>query len=94
MSPPSEELVYALAVANSGSLIVDLTTSDSTFDPQIYARSGSCASGTQLACSDEIGGGVGEIFEIPVTGGQTVWLFVDGWQGSTGKFTLSLNLSP
>jgi hypothetical protein len=90
----SEELVYAVEIGDSGTLIVDLSNSDPFFDPQIYARVLDCASGTQETCADQGLEGDGEIIELDVFQGETIWIFVDGYQGSAGAFTLSMLLSP
>jgi hypothetical protein len=91
---PSEELIYAVSVVDDGTLIIDLSTTDMSYDPQMYARLDNCQTGMQLTCADDGIEGEGEIFEIVVFQGETIYLFVDGYQGSSGSFTLNLNLSP
>jgi hypothetical protein len=89
----AEEAVYAVSFADDGTLSVDVSTRDSGHDVAIYARFGSCASGTQLACSDEGGGaGAGEAMLFDVYADETIWIFVDGWNGSTGPYDMILTL--
>jgi hypothetical protein len=63
-----------------------------TFDSVLFARAGTCASGTQVACDDAPGDGASEIVEIPAVANQPIWIFVDGYDGSTGSFELQLTL--
>jgi hypothetical protein len=90
----TEEDIYHLVIEDSGSLIL-LLEPDATYDSILYVRSGSCDTGTQVACVDEIGNGVSEITDTPldVTAGDELWVFVDGFY-STGTYTLSFDLSP
>jgi hypothetical protein len=100
MNPPSEELVYAVTISEGNGCIFSapctltalLSTTDQSFDAQLYAREVSCDGNLQLTSSDEVGGGLSEIIEFPVFDGETFWIFVDGWQGSTGSFQLDVNL--
>jgi hypothetical protein len=86
------EWIYRVTPAQSGTLTM-LLQPVTTFDSVLYVRTGSCQSGTQIACDDEPGDGVSEIAEVPATANQPIWIFVDGYDGSTGMFELSLSLS-
>jgi hypothetical protein len=101
-NPPSEELVYQVTVTGASECSLStpctvtalLETSDSNYDPQLYVREQTCSDPSfQLVQSDEIGGGMSEIVEWCVFNNEDFWIFVDGWQGSTGAFQLSLNLA-
>lgn len=89
-----EEIVYAVTNTTNtpGYLTVDLTISNtSSYDPALYVRAGSCASGVQLECSDSVGAGNGEIIQTYVWDTETVWVFVDGFN-SSGSYQISFNL--
>lgn len=88
----SEEVFYAVTAQDAGTLLVLLEPVGS-FDPMLYARTGSCQ-GTQVACEDTIGGGLSEIFELPVSAGTTVWVVVDGYDGGVGSYEITFDLSP
>jgi hypothetical protein len=64
---------------------------DTGFDVQLYVRTGACASGTQVACSDAEGEEI-EAVAVAVTAGQTVYVFVDGYNDSEGVYYLELRL--
>jgi hypothetical protein len=63
----------------------------------IYLRSGSCASGSQVGCNDDASGCAASSSSTHasrltpmVTAGQTYYIFVDGYQGASGSFSLSV----
>ncbi|MFT3766586.1 MAG: DUF4215 domain-containing protein [Minicystis sp.] len=90
-SASTKDVVYAVTPAASGTLYV---TMDPTFDGQLYARSGSCTTGTQVACSETGGNGVAETISFPVTAGTKYSVFADGNAGSAGSFTILFHLGP
>lgn len=75
------------------------------WDRAIYARSGDCDAGTEVACSD-ISGPVThtgnwydtEEVSFPVTAGTSYYLFVDGWITgygfNTGAYVARIELTP
>lgn len=91
-STATEELIYQVQPNESGTLLILLEPGPG-FDSQLYVRSGSCTTGEQIGCDDAIGNGVSEIVEVEVTAGNKVSVFVDGYSGSTGPFTLQILLS-
>jgi hypothetical protein len=63
-------------------------------------RSGSCT-GSQLSCNDDTNGcstgtgsNIGSRLSPTVTAGQTYYIFVDGYNGASGNFTLSVTPPP
>lgn len=82
------EIIYQVTPAQTGML--DLTL-DSSEDLGLYARSTCDDAAAELGCTDlEVQGGT-EILRIPVTAGQPVWVFVDGYNpDQAGTFTLSI----
>jgi len=71
--------------------------SGTSFDTVLYMRSGSCQSGSQIACNDDTSGcatgsnpNYGSRITPTVTAGQTYFIIVDGYGGASGNFTLSV----
>ena len=75
----------------TGTLRAEITTA--SFDTVLYARNGACfgVSSAELACDDVIGNGK-ERIDLPVQSGTSIWLAVDGFQGATGTYALSLTI--
>lgn len=88
----TEEAIYQVTAADAGSLVM-LLSPGAAFDSQLYGRTGTCDSGEQVFCEDEIGDGKGEIYEHAMKAGEVVWIFVDGWDGSEGPYALELDFS-
>ena len=87
----AEDYVYAVTPSDTGTLI-GLLTPSANFDSQIYVREAPCSTGTQVVCEDEIGDGVGELFELDVEAGVTIYIIVDGYNGSSGSYELELDM--
>jgi cysteine-rich repeat protein len=83
--------VYAVTSHVTGTMTAKITaTGTATTSPLIYARSGACASGTELACANKTKTPPDTI-SWPVTSGSTYYVFVDGYGGWKGAFTLDLS---
>lgn len=82
------EVIYQVTPALTGML--DLTL-ESAEDLGLYARSACDDAAAELGCADlEVQGGT-ENLRVPVTAGQPVWVFVDGYNpDQAGSFTLSI----
>ncbi|MCA9639373.1 MAG: hypothetical protein KC492_01735, partial [Myxococcales bacterium] len=83
------ELVYHFVAPATGSYTATMTAS-SSYDPVLYVRSGSCAGGTQLDCADDGASGSGESVTFSATANADYWVFVDGYGGKSGTFTLNI----
>lgn len=59
---------------------------------QLYARTGSCTTGTQLSCSDNLASGGEEVISFPVSAATKYSVFVDGAPGETGPYTIAFDL--
>jgi cysteine-rich repeat protein len=90
-SASTKDVVYAVTPAANGTLYV---TMDPTYDGQIYARSGSCTTGTQIACAEAAGVGGLETMSFPVMAGTKYSVFADGKNGSAGSYTIQFHLGP
>ena len=85
--------VYALVAHKTGTMKIDV---DANYNAVIYARSGPCATGTQLACSAAVGASTvpqTESMTFPTIADQTYYIVVDGAGTSDsvkyrGTFTL------
>ena len=93
----SPERVYQWTPTASGVASIQTCSSTGTsFDSVVYVRSGSCASGAQIACNDDTAGCVtsepndhhGSRLTATVTAGQTYFIVVDGYNGAAGSYTL------
>lgn len=65
---------------------------ESDFDPLMYLLAGDC-SGPQLDCVDDFGG-VNPRIDVLLPAGQAVIIVVDGAGGSSGSFTLQIDVAP
>src|SRR6266404_5630123 len=87
----SSEQVYQWTPMVSGMATIDTRGGPGTcgpataFDSVLYVRAGNCDTGTQLACNDDGACPSTSTLSLPVTAGQTYFIFVDGfWDGSIG----------
>lgn len=90
------EAVYAVTVSQAGFLTAFLPNAGTNFDSVLHARTSCADIATQISCSDNFDNGnalAGEVISFRVEQGQTVYLFVDGFQGSAGNYELRLDLS-
>lgn len=83
------EAVYVVTSDMSGFMRVNLT---STFDSMLYARRACDDAKTEVACNDATGNAGGDSILVSVTKGEPMYLFVDGYAGSTGAFTLDIDI--
>ncbi len=90
-STVTKDVVYAVTPDANGTLVAIL---DPSYDGQLYARSGSCTTGTQLACSEAGGVGIAETISFPVVAGTKYSVFVDGKGGSAGAYAITFHLDP
>ena len=95
------ERVYQWTPSVSGTATIDTCSTTATaYDTVLYVRSSTCG-GAQLACNDDTTGcGTttdvsnphrGSKITTSVTAGQTYFVVVDGYNGSTGSFTLHVS---
>lgn len=84
------DAVYTITPDVTGLLTAKLT---STFDSMLYARKTCDDAKTEAACNDAPGLTGGEIVKVPVSQGQPVFLFVDGYAGTAGTFTIDVEVS-
>jgi len=91
------ERIYAVTAASAGFVTAWLEAAGTNFDAVLYARVGACdgASAIQAMChdNDAAPNNSGEVVSLRVTAGQTVYFFVDGFEGDAGDYKLNLDLS-
>lgn len=85
-----KEAVYQINADFTGILEATLT---SDFDSTLYARRTCDDEQTESGCNDAPGAKGGEVLRIPMTQGQPAFLFVDGYSGAAGNFTLDLAMT-
>jgi CSLREA domain-containing protein len=90
----SPERAFVWTPSASGTATIATCGAATEFDTVLYVRTGSCASGAQLACSDD---GCGDPALDPgsrltptVAAGTTYFIVVDGKNGAQGDFSLSV----
>ncbi len=81
------ELGYLFTAPFAGSYVFD--TIGSTYDTVLHVRNTNC-SGGELACDDDAGGGAASKLTVALAANQTVEVFVDGFGGQSGAFTLHI----
>jgi cysteine-rich repeat protein len=85
-----KDAVYVVKPDVTGLLTATLTSS---FDSLLYARRTCDDTKTEAACDDAPGSTGGEQISIAVTKDVPVYLFVDGYSGAHGPFTLDLEVA-
>jgi hypothetical protein len=89
--------IFKWTPARSGRATADTCNTQVRFDTVVYVRSAS-STGTELACSDDVPGCAtgdpssyatshGSRISFDVVAGQSYYLVVDGYSGSTGGST-------
>jgi cysteine-rich repeat protein len=91
----SPEIVYAVTPQATGVLTIAMGGLVPESDPVLYVRSGTCEGSVEVAggCADSTFGGGTETLVIQVTSGNTYYVFADGYDGTSGQFSLNLALS-
>ncbi len=87
-SDGAPDLAFQWTAPSTGTYSFDTRTS--SYDTVLYARMG-CL-GPQLGCDDDGGGGTTSLIRFPLTAGETIILFVDGFGMSSGNFVLHATL--
>jgi len=88
--------VYSLTADAAGAYTVTVTGAGDTVDPVVFARThcGYDAPRFEAACNDDIDGmndNINSSIALTLTAGQTVYLFVDSYNGaSTGAYTIAV----
>jgi hypothetical protein len=84
------EQVFSYTPAADGTLVAKL---DSMTDQGMYIRTACADGGTEIACTDFLGGGATESLFVAVKGGTPLAIFVDGYdKNQAGPFSLDLTL--
>ncbi len=87
------EAVHRLAVNQDTTVCVD--TQDSAFDTVLHVREDVCdLPEAELACNDDIGFDLQSMVELELVAGSVYYVFVDGFNGATGDYTLTVTAGP
>src|SRR5438132_1231257 len=94
-SGTSPERVFQWTPAASGTATIQTCGAGTNFDTVLYLRSGSCTSGSEVACNDDACANSTGLFRASrltptVTAGQTYFIVVDGYGGAQGTFSLTV----
>jgi cysteine-rich repeat protein len=89
-SGTGQDRVYAVTSHVTGTMTVKITASWGTGSALLYARAAPCDTGAELACVNKTKTPPDTI-TFPVKDGSTYSVFVDGYNGGKGTFTLSLS---
>src|SRR2546425_2097303 len=96
-SGTAPEHVFQWTPTVSGTAIIQTCGAGTTFDTVLYLRSGSCASGPEVAagCNDDACLNATGLIRASrltptVTAGQTHFIVVDGYGGAQGTFSLTI----
>ncbi len=96
-SGTSPEQVFQWTPLASGTATIQTCGAGTSFDTVLYLRSGSCASGPEVAagcnddaCTNATGLNRASRLTPTVTAGQTYYIVVDGYGGAQGTFSLTV----
>ena len=90
-SVPSPEAIYSWVAPRAGTFTID--TNGSTFDTILFVTMGDCA-GAEVACDDDGGEGTRSRARVTLAAGAAITIFVDGFSGASGDYSLSITESP
>jgi hypothetical protein len=89
-SSESPDLVYVVVPGADGTLVLSLA---SEWDGGVYVRTTCDDPATELACTDQLGDNATEVLQLPVSGGTTYYVYVDGYTSdSYGPYELTSEL--
>jgi hypothetical protein len=89
----SPDVVYSFAPAASTSIDIDLCASG--YDTKVYVYENTCVGGSLIACNDDacgIDGFRSQLLNVPLTGGNTYYIVVDGFGGDSGPYEMAVDL--
>jgi cysteine-rich repeat protein len=89
-SGTAKDAVYQINSGPGGMLTAAITTA--SFDAVVYVRSDNCLSGSQAGCADATGNG-GDTLTVNAPPNTAYWVFVDGYNGASGTFTLDVTVA-
>lgn len=82
-----KELVFQVTSTVTGRMTLTML---SDVDLILYARTSCESAASELDCADSQAGGSPETFAIDVFAGEDIFIFVDGFSGAEGTFTLTV----
>ena len=85
------EVVYAVVVPQAGEICV--STTGSAIDTVLYVRTGDCVNGPEAGCNDDAADLTSEV-TVRVVDANPVYVFVDGFDGEEGDYTLTVSAGP
>ena len=87
------EAVHRIAVTADTTVCLD--TAGSSFDTVLYVREAACGDGDELGCHDDVlAPDLTSQLEVELVAGEVYFVFVDGFNGQSGDYTLNVNVGP
>lgn len=93
----SPDVVYSYTPAASTSIDITLCVGTTNYDTKVYVYEGSCPGGGVVACNDDecqaplyTAAYNSALTSVPVTGGQTYYIVVDGYGGDSGPYSIEV----
>jgi len=89
------DVVYSYTPAENESVTIDLCVDGTNYDTKVYVYAGSCP-GTVIGCSDDacsspqFANFVSRLTDVPLEGGLTYYIVVDGYGSQCGNYTLEV----
>jgi len=84
------DVVYSLTPTGDGS--VDVSLCGSSYDTLLYVYEATCG-GSLVACNDDSCGLQSFAGSVPLSGGTTYYIVVDGWGNSGGDYVIDVVVS-
>jgi hypothetical protein len=88
VSSDSQEIVYSFVLSQDINVSFEVTG----FDTVMYLRSVCASSSSEIDCNDDGGASSGSLIQASLTPG-TYFLFIDGYGGSNGAYTLDIDVT-
>ncbi|HSN55939.1 MAG TPA: hypothetical protein VLT32_14800 [Candidatus Sulfomarinibacteraceae bacterium] len=93
----SPDVVYAFTPATDMAIDISLCVGTTNYDTKLYVYEGSCPGAGNIACNDDEctaplypSSFVSSLTAVPLTGGQTYYIVVDGYGGDSGPYSIDV----
>jgi len=93
----SPDVVYSYTPAANVAVDITLCVGTTNYDTKVYVYEGSCPGGGAVACNDDdctaplYGSAFNSaVYNVPLTGGQTYFIVVDGYSGDSGPYSIEV----
>ncbi|MBK8711927.1 MAG: T9SS type A sorting domain-containing protein [Niastella sp.] len=88
----ANDVWYKFTAVQDGNATVAMSNVGASLDAVLEVFSGTCGTLTEIACSDDNGGGIGETANLTgLVNGQTYYVRVYGYDGDEGTFDINVS---